>query len=245
MLVREYLQSKAYARPKIAIPLLLKICLLYLQSPHLTQIPFQTLQGKRELECDEFFTFAALSWPTYAQSMPDSASLDLISPFLTHPTFEDYFHLWSTFWSYVDFLGTFGHSTKTLAYHLTYQPSTTYPWQLSPFKNHPICTPLYIAVRIISRPLVQRLLNCGQDPNVEGGCLAYPLHAAVWLECEDLVRDLLHGGADPNTEHWFSKRTPLHEAAQSGHTNNVKTLVGYGANIAAVGNAYVHETPPV
>ena len=242
--VREYLRSKAYARPEIAVPLLLKICLLYLQSPHLTRIPYQTLQGKRELECDEFFTFAALSWPAYAQSASDSASLDLVSHFLTDPTCEDNFRLWSTFWSYVDFEETFRHSARTLAYHLTYQPSTTYSWQLSTtFETHPICTPLYVAVRIMSGPLVQRLLNCGQDPNVEGGYLAYPLHAAVWLECEDLVRDLLGGGANPNAEDWFYKTTPLHKAARSGHTNIVKILVGYGANIAAVGNAYARETP--
>jgi ankyrin repeat protein len=81
--------------------------------------------------------------------------------------------------------------------------------------------------------LVKRLLELGVDVDardVDGGT---SLQWAAWYGYSGIVATLLDYGADVNAADHTSGRRALHEAAEHGHVETVKILLGRGAEVDA------------
>ncbi|KAH9055822.1 hypothetical protein EDB83DRAFT_2675923 [Lactarius deliciosus] len=93
--------------------------------------------------------------------------------------------------------------------------------------------PLYYAVRIGNRALVERVLSKRpQDVNVKGGCYGTPLHAAFSKRDIETVWLLLENGADVNIR-GYEDRTPLQCASYEGFPDVTRWLLRRGVDVNA------------
>jgi hypothetical protein len=230
--VREFLHSptmpdkssnKYFIDSAISIPLLLERCLYYLQLPRFTRLldPYQDEFEKIDahayiplsdelcavvgnVEDDDFYVVAALSWTLYANDSSDRASIEYILAFFKAASFR----LWALFWSLecednwqVGWLDMETLMSDTLNADLGTNRIVrrkNVVWHNA--MNTPFChriTPLYIAVRMASVPLTRNLLSMEADPDAQGGRSQYPLSLAISLGSVALAEELLRAGANP------------------------------------------------
>ncbi|KAH9061879.1 hypothetical protein EDB87DRAFT_1830686 [Lactarius vividus] len=98
--------------------------------------------------------------------------------------------------------------------------------------SQPEAPPLYYAVRIGNRALVEHVLSKRpQDVNIKGGLYETPLHAAFKGDVE-IVWLLLENGADVNIRDDLD-RTPLHRASIAGFPDVVRWLLDHGVDLEA------------
>ncbi|KAH9055813.1 hypothetical protein EDB83DRAFT_1088809 [Lactarius deliciosus] len=99
--------------------------------------------------------------------------------------------------------------------------------------EQPEAPPLYYAVLIGNRALVERVLSKRpQDVNVKGGYYGTPLHAAFENGDIETVWLLLENGADVNIR-GYQDRTPLHHASNNGFPDVTRWLLRRGVDVDA------------
>lgn len=101
--------------------------------------------------------------------------------------------------------------------------------------TRPKACPLYYAVRIGHRALVEHVLSKRpQDVNADGGYYGPPLHAAFHKSVVDIqvVWLLLENGADVNIRGYWNQ-TPLHCASIEGFPDVVRWLLRRGVDVNA------------
>ncbi|KAI9433551.1 hypothetical protein H4582DRAFT_987135, partial [Lactarius indigo] len=97
----------------------------------------------------------------------------------------------------------------------------------------PDVSPLYRAVRVGNRALVEHVLSKRpQDVNTEGGVWGTPLHAAFEKRDIDIVWLLLENGADVNIRSYWG-RTPLYWASLQGFPDVTRWLLRHGVDVTA------------
>ncbi len=98
--------------------------------------------------------------------------------------------------------------------------------------ERPGVTPLYLAVRLGLRDLVERLLiKHPEDLNTKGGIRGSPLYTAVFEGHFDISSLLLEHGADVNIQGFFN-HSPLHLASRSDVRIELgKQLLDHGADV--------------
>lgn len=96
--------------------------------------------------------------------------------------------------------------------------------------------------RFLFRQVVRILLANDASPKVTDSRGASPLHLAAWAGHQEICKIILTNAvpANPNLQ-TIDNETPLHFAAQHGHTGALTTLLAYGA-IPIVQNSNL-ETP--
>ncbi|KAH9178030.1 hypothetical protein EDB89DRAFT_1299174 [Lactarius sanguifluus] len=93
--------------------------------------------------------------------------------------------------------------------------------------------PLYCAVRIGNRTLVEHVLSeRPQDVNIKGGYYGTPLHAAFFERDIETVWLLLENGADVNIR-GYEDRTPLHWTSMLGLPDVTRWLLHRGVDVTA------------
>jgi ankyrin repeat protein len=95
-------------------------------------------------------------------------------------------------------------------------------------------SPLHIAVQRMNRSMLELLIKCGANVNVQGGFYGHPLLAAARGGNIEIVTMLLDAGADGNSTS-DSYGNALHAAAYGGHKKVVTLLLDRGADIKAQG----------
>ncbi|KAH9053687.1 hypothetical protein EDB87DRAFT_1690062 [Lactarius vividus] len=102
--------------------------------------------------------------------------------------------------------------------------------------EQPQASPLYYAVRVGNRDLVEHvLLKRPQDINAKGGPYRTPLYAAFSKSNVETLWLLLENGADVNTRGIWGQ-TPLHHASAEGLPDIVRWLLDHGADVEALEN---------
>ncbi|KAH9178021.1 hypothetical protein EDB89DRAFT_2239740 [Lactarius sanguifluus] len=97
----------------------------------------------------------------------------------------------------------------------------------------PEAPPLYHAVRVGNRALVEHVLSKRpQDVNAKGGRYGTPLHAAFNEGDVGIVQLLLENGADVNIRDSLDQ-TPLHRASIEGFPDVVRWLLDCGVDLEA------------
>lgn len=100
-------------------------------------------------------------------------------------------------------------------------------------------TPLHLAARVGSGPVVRLLLEAGADPSAAsqdvGGAL--PIHFAAEAGGADAIDALVAHGADVDAREGAWGQTPLIFAASAGRTDAVKALLAHGADVGAASTA--------
>ena len=93
-------------------------------------------------------------------------------------------------------------------------------------------SPLHFAAREEDLEMVQAILDCGVDVNVQNQYGSTPLAYATIGRFKDsrVIRLLLDHGTDPNSPR-RGGITPLHEASQNGTIEIVRLLVEHGASV--------------
>ena len=92
-------------------------------------------------------------------------------------------------------------------------------------------TPLYFSSYYGLYGMTKRLLDHGQDVNVEVGIYGAPLHASCWGGHSDVARLLLDHGAEINRKSHSEGITALHFASERGDASLVRLLLDRGAII--------------
>src|SRR6266702_5677433 len=102
--------------------------------------------------------------------------------------------------------------------------------------EQPEACPLYYAVRIGHRALVEHVLSKRpHDVNAKGGRYVTPLHEAFFQRDVEVVWLLLENGADMNIRGLWDQ-TPLHRASVEGFPDVVRWLLGRGVDVNAQQN---------
>jgi Ankyrin repeats (3 copies)/Ankyrin repeat len=92
-------------------------------------------------------------------------------------------------------------------------------------------SPLHSATYTEDLEMVQAILDCGVDVNVQnhGGCTPLAYESIGPFKDPRVVRSLLDHGADPNA--WVDGNTALHRASRNGTIEMVRLLVEHGASV--------------
>jgi ankyrin repeat protein len=92
-------------------------------------------------------------------------------------------------------------------------------------------TPLYMAAKTGSGPVIDVLLKAGADPKAKALAGLTPLHMAATSGNVEAARMLLDKGADPNAKEAESEQTPLSFAAAFNRSDMIKLLAYRGADV--------------
>ncbi|KAJ3506094.1 hypothetical protein NMY22_g17361 [Coprinellus aureogranulatus] len=91
-------------------------------------------------------------------------------------------------------------------------------------------TPLNFASYKGDIKLVTRLLECGANPNLQGGYYGTAVQAACHTEKPKVVNLLLEHGADPNLIGGWDDQSALHACAWGGHVHCARALLEHKAD---------------
>jgi len=98
-------------------------------------------------------------------------------------------------------------------------------------------TLLHFACSNACLPVVEKLLDCGVDPNILDNGGHSPLYRAASSnnspQAEAVIHALIRAGARVNESGGVSRATALHQAARFGNVGAAKALIELGANVNA------------
>jgi len=94
-------------------------------------------------------------------------------------------------------------------------------------------TPLFMASKNGSAPMIETLLKAGADANAPDAHGTTPLMFASAAGNPDAVRVLLDHGADPNAKESAHRQTPLMFAAAYNRASAIRVLLEHGADAKA------------